>query len=365
MKAYILCILLVTLLNLINEKVFYIEKKRKIVSYLLTALSFLIVCGIAGVRHYTVGFDIRIYVTRLFSLSINNNIFSYLFHCNSDILFALVVYLGGIFKNIHLSLFFIESAVALPIYIYAFKIKKKYNQSFTVTILIFLLTMYCVSLSLMRQSVAMSFCILSYYFFDSNERKKAYILLIIACLFHKSALVFILVFFINDLIKSNNKNKKSIIFMFFLFLFFAAVFVKPIVSLTPYANYLYLSTRPFSIGAVIKRLFWIALVLVCKKSTTDKNYINELNITLLILILTVFTTVTSFYVSGTGRIGYYYIYLSNFLMVQQIPKKFVEQKVVIFILLIIFTVFWWIGTCVENDSSRVYPYHSEIITFLN
>lgn len=363
MKAYLICIIGATLINFINEKLFL--GKRKIISLLLFFISLLFICGIAGARNITVGFDITVYVTRLYNLAVSSDLIKFITHCNSDILFALLVYIGSIFKNINLVLFLIEFAVSLPIYIYAYKMKDKYNASFTAIILVFLLTMYCTSLSMMRQSIAMSICVLSYFYYDNNEKKKAYLIFLLACLFHKTAIIFLTIFIINKIIKSNVKDKNMLKFMLIAMIILLCLFVKPLVSLTAYSNYLELSSRAFSVGAILKRVFWLVLIILCRDKVKDNEYSNNLSVITILLIVGLLTTIMSFYTSGVGRIGYYFIDLANFLIILEVPKKFSEKKLILIVLLIIYGVLWWKSTCVVDDPSRVYPYRSDMVDFLN
>lgn len=365
MKAYIIVFIVATFFNILCENIFFKKNStKKFIPFLLMGISIFSLCFVAAVRDLSVGTDIFVYVTRLYNVSINyTGVFTYLKNCNSDLLFALIVYLGALTKNIKIVLFLIQLACVLPIYIYSYKVKETY--SFTLNILIYLLVMYCVSFNLMRQSIAISFCLLSYYYFDQNKTKKSFLLLFVALLFHKTAFIFIFAFIINKIVKSNNKDRQFLIFLLIMGLIIISIFMKYIVSFSSYSEYLYLDIREFSIGSIIKRLFWIFLVLIGLIVSNEKSLKDKFTISIIFLLISFFTTLTSFSIPGTGRLGFYFTDIAYFLFVFDIPKCFKQKKIVSFFVFMMLIGLWWISTAVPNDSSRVYPYKSDIIEVLN
>ena len=365
MKAYIILFICVTILNIINEK-YFLKSNRKFFKILFLGISIWLLCFVAGMRSVTVGTDVNVYVSRLFNISINSSgVINYLKNSNSDILFALTVYIGSIFKDINHALFLIEFMVAFPIFIYAYKESPK--KSFTYLVLIFLLTMYCISLNLMRQSIAMSICILSYHYFNNKEYKKAYILLFVACLFHKTALIFVMVYLINYVINNSKKYKLIYILGIVAGSVLATIFMEKIVGLTSYASYIDRSSliRDFSINSILKKVFWISLACLATIFVKDDKKKNNLVIGNVLMIISLALTMCSFKIPGTGRLGYYFLNMSYFLIIPEIPYAFKEKKVISTVLLGIIIFFWFKMTYVENDSSQVYPYKSEKIEWLN
>lgn len=365
MKAYVIVFIIATFLNYMCESIFFKKNStKKVIPFFIMGISIFSLCFVAAVRDLSVGTDIYVYVTRLYNVSLNySNVFLYLKNCNSDILFALIVYLGSLTKNINIVLFLIQFAGVIPIYIYSYKVRKKY--SFTLNILIYLLTMYCVSFNLMRQSIAISICLLSYFYFDEGNKKKSIILLIIATLFHKTAFIFVFALIINAIVKSNNKDRNLYILILILGMILASVLMRYIVSFSSYSDYLYLDDREFSIGSIIKRLFWIFLVLLGFRVSHEKKIKDKFIISLIFLLISLFTTITSFTIPGTGRLGFYFTDVSYFLFIFDIPKYFRQKKSVFLLVFTALISLWWISTAVPNDSSRVYPYKSDIIDVLN
>ena len=365
MKAYIICIIVVTLINVISEQL--LKRNNKKIGILLLGISLFVICFIAGVRSQEVGTDVNVYVTRLINVSESSaGFFQYIKNANSDLFFAILIYFGYLFKDINVVLFFIELAAALPIYIYAYLERK--NQSLTVTVLIFLLTMYCTSLNLMRQSIAISICLLAYHYFNEKHYKKATVTLLIATLFHKTALIFVIAFFINYLINKKIEKKGNLIFIFVICMVFFSLFMDKFIALTSYSDYLESENlmRTFSIGSILKKLFWIGLGIISirYRSNDEKKYNNVLVGTIL-AVVSLILTILSFKIPGTGRLGYYFNDVSYFLLVQAIPQSFKQKKEVLIALILILALLWWNMTAVDNDSSKVYPYHSDLVLFLN
>lgn len=370
MKAYIICILFVTLLNFINEYVLK-NKSNKFnnVNKILFVISLLIPCIIAGARDITVGTDVRGYVMRLSNVVISNpNIIHYLTNANSDLLFSLLVYIGYITRNFSVLLFFIELAVALPIYLYAYLERDK--CPFTITILLFFLTMYCLSLSMMRQSISIAICILSYHFIESKEYKKSILLMVIASLFHKTGIIFITILFMFRLF--NNNNKRALTNMMYVVLAAALLvlispFIDKIIGSSMYSSYLtyYENFKGFSFMSLVKKLFFVILWLFCVFKSKNREDSNIAWFGLLLSIISLFCVYESFTYSGMGRIGYYFTDLSNFIIIREFIKRFKQKKLVTMLLLFVLGFLWWNMTCVPNDLSSVYPYTSSSFNFLN
>lgn len=358
------CFLLVTLINSINEFAFY--KRNNKFSKLLLTISVFILCFVAGVRASTVGTDVNVYVARLMEVSSNiTNIVRYIQLSGSDLLFAVVVFIGNLFGDIHFTLFLIELVAVIPIYILAYRRRDYY--SFTGTILIYLLTMYCISLNLMRQSVAMSICILAYDFYSSSKRKKAILLVLVAALFHKTAMIFFVIFILENIIVNDKKNKPILLATFLASIVIVSVFMERIVSLTFYARYLDLTeiSRGFSMGSLVKNAIWILLAVFYAFLFSGDKEIEIIQMNTLLAIIYMSLTITSFKIPGTGRLGYYFINLYYFNMVPIFRKLFSQKLLASILFFILLAYLWWHMTAVPNDASGVYPYISDLYTFLN
>lgn len=329
-------------------------------------LSILGLALVAGVRDTTVGADINVYVMRLFNLSKNfgYNLLGFLRNSGSDFLFATVVYIGSLFNDIHAVLFLIELCVCTPIFFFAYLQRK--NISYTATIFVFLMTMYVSSLNNMRQSIAISLCILSYHFILEKKDKVSLLLIFSSFFFHKTGLVFLGVYLIDKFLKldKNSFSLKLITLIVTLLLFLPLV--DNLISLSGYSYYIEagFNYRDFSINSIAKKFLFVTMwgITFFLKDEIDRNKSAS---GLIYSILALYCTFLSFSLPGMGRLGYYFTDLQNFLIVGHFYKVFKQKRFMSLLTFALFAILWWDMTTVENDSAKVYPYKSEIVRFLN
>lgn len=364
MGAYIFCIFSTLLLNICAEIVIKNRKNRLGIFFLTCSL--VVLCTVAGVRTIDVGTDIRVYVTRLAAVAEETDFIHYMMKPDSHFLFGALVYGGYLFRNYNILLFIIELAVCLPVYIYAYK--EKEHASLTINILIFVLSMYCTSYNLIRQSIAISICILSYHYYKSGKIKIAWMIIGIAVLFHTTALVFWGIYMIRFVLDQKSENK-CLAMMFILFVSLVGfIFAEKIISFTSYAYYLNNQElmREFSFGSVLKRVFWvIAAYLTNRLMHSGNSHYKDSEMSIYMFLYALILNFMSFHIPGMGRLGYYFYDFALFLLIPIIPKM-VKPKMIgnIIIFLILFS-FWWNMTFIVNDSSGVYPYKTEIFHLLN
>lgn len=365
LKAYVFVIIVTLIINFANEFLLMNKNKKfKVLNWILYLLSLLIICVIAGARTIEVGTDVKGYVYRLVNLAKNSSFLFYVKNSQSDLLFAVLVYISYLGKNINMVLFAIELAVAIPIFIYAYLERKRFP--FTLSILIFLLTMYCQSLSMMRQSIAISLIILAYYFLDKNHIKKSFFIVLIAFLFHKTALIFLIILVINKIIKSEENNLYYTFFIVLLLLIITP-FVDNLISHSIYSQFLNdnVYMKELSVGSILKRMIFVIMWMMCiNKGNTVKNS-KEIILGLIIAIFSLYCTIMSFIIPGMGRLGYYFYDLGSILIFYYFPFRFKQKYFVEILMILLYMGLWWNMTAVPNDSSNVYPYKSEIINFLN
>lgn len=366
MKAYILVSIFVVSLSLINEFYLFKLNKNKIIVFTIMLSSILGLAFVAGVRDTTVGADINVYVMRLFNLSnsFGNNLLGFLRNSGSDLFFAIVVYIGSLFNDIHVVLFLIEICVCTPIFFFAYLQRK--NISYTAIIFVFLMTMYVSSLNNMRQSIAISLCVLSYHFILEKKDKISLLLIFSSFLFHKTGLIFLSVYLIEKFIKQdrNRFSLKLVILIVPLLLFLPIV--DNLISLSGYSYYIEagFNYRDFSINSITKKLLFVVMwgLTFTLKDEIDRNKSAS---GLIYSIIALYCTFLSFSFPGMGRLGYYFTDLQYFLIVGHFYKVFKQKRFMSLMTCALFALLWWDMTKVENDSAKVYPYKSEIVTFFN
>ena len=367
MKAYIVNFILCMLLSFIADVMFKKNKKRMGIIFII--LTILVMGIIAGVRSENVGTDIHNYVTSLFEYSyqLHTGIFDIYSKFGVELGFTILVFISSRFGDLNLVLFFIQLAIVLPIAIYSYKVKEQIPIS--INIFIFLMTMYSYSFSMMRQSVAISIGLLSVYYFKHNDRKKGFLSIMVAYLFHRTSIILLVFYYLIKYIYYQNKNSYFYLFIIMLLFFILSILLPNLISLLPikYSNYLesrFVSSVNFY--SLVKKVIWIIPIIICllriRHCNSEKK--NDLLFSMLLIILDVLTYLIGIRVPTVSRLALYFTNISCFVYFPYILKMFKPRlfSQTLFIFVMIFL--WWHMT--TNDrSANIYPYKSEIITFLN
>ena len=259
MKAYILIIIIAGFFGILSEISF--KKGYKKVGIINLCISLFSLCFLAGVRDLKVGTDIHYYFYQIFYDFTNTeiSIIEEFSRTGVDIGFILLVYIGKIFNNVNISMFIVEFAVLAPIYIFAYRNRKKYSITFI--ILIYCLTMYVRSFNLMRQSISISLLILSMDYLKDKHIKKSIMCFILALLMHKTAIVGLIVYFIIYIRNTKGETKlKNIIIIYIVFIL-SILILEPFLVLigSKYVRYLNnsIDNNVFSILRLLKKMIWI------------------------------------------------------------------------------------------------------------
>ena len=370
MKGYILCFIISLLFSYIGER--YLKKEKKFIGISMLLLSILTVCALAGLRSSKVGTDVENYALNQFWLY-NNEKRSFFYVINTtgiEPLFSLLVLISTIFKDFHFTLFFIELACAMPIYIYAYKNRKE--ESLTFIIFIFLITMYARSFNLMRQSIAISLIVLSTYYFKIKKYKKTFLIYLISIMFHYSAVICIAIYFIMHILMNykNEENKNRWMALIIFLALILTVFMDKILELIPTKYSFYIDSQyavnSLSILSVVKKLFWVVISLsVVFRIKNNKSLRNEQKVYLMFLLLDLIMYFMSLKVSTFGRLGNYFLNISYFGLIPKIKYIFKQKLLANASIIIILVVFWYNMTVINNEADKTYPYASDVLDVLN
>ena len=370
MKGYILCFIISLLFSYIGER--YLKKEKKFIGISMLLLSILTVCALAGLRSSKVGTDVENYALNQFWLY-NNEKRSFFYVINTtgiEPLFSLLVLIPTIFKDFHFTLFFIELACPMPIYIYAYKNRKE--ESLTFIIFIFLITMYARSFNLMRQSIAISLIVLSTYYFKIKKYKKTFLIYLISIMFHYSAVICIAIYFIMHILMNykNEENKNRWMTLIIFLALILTVFMDKILELIPTKYSFYMDSQyavnSLSILSVVKKLFWVVISLsVVFRIKNNKSLRNEQKVYLMFLLLDLIMYFMSLKVSTFGRLGNYFLNIGYFGMIPKIKYIFKQKLLANASIIIILVVFWYNMTVINNEADKTYPYASDVLDVLN
>ena len=218
MIIYLFCFFISILLLYYSNRIKNNDLAKKIITY----VALLIPCVLAGLRASNIGTDINVYLKNLFlSASASNSFKSYLsmgwfllwknvYVNNYEMGFVSIVYIvTKITNNMQCVLFIVQALVIFPLY----NGLKKYDflkNKLWLSMLVYYLMLYNVSLNLMRQFIGISFvfwglsCIINR---DKHSALKYIILQILGMLFHTSSIIGIIILAIYFLLRSNKKLK--------------------------------------------------------------------------------------------------------------------------------------------------------------
>lgn len=345
-----------------------LKVKNTFVSKLLGILSILIPCLFAGLRSYTTGTDVLVYIKPNYELLKNFDRFTMIFEkFNSEYLYWGITYFFAHFiNNFKIYLFILELLVIYPIY-FVLKKNSKDGMSVVLGMIIFLTYFYNLSFNMARQSIAIAFSLLAYYYLGKGKNKMVILSMIISILFHSSALILVPIFCLFYINKSNLKKSKKIFlnFLVFLFLVLMAVKFENIISLLSlnsefrYKNYISKYGLINGKIGIIRLSFWIFILLLCwayKKNIAfyEKNYIFYLFIG--------FASILSFYINSkilySERIFYYLTYPFIFIILSRLPAnmKYDYNKKSIFIIISVVFILYWFYAIPINNWNNTFPY---------
>lgn len=214
--------------------------KYKMFAVCSSIIAVTVPCILATMRDCSVGADVSTYVQLNYNVAINARDFIEFY--NSQIipvepLFSLLIFWGAKLNNIGYVFMTIEILIIVPIYLVLYY--RRNNVSMAMGMAIFYFLFYNFSLCGMRQSIAMSFLILSYHYLTQKKYVKAVFYSIIAYLFHSSVILIILMVGACYYIYTRSIQKRrilcgvAIIFFVVLFLFYnkITVFLAKIVGI--------------------------------------------------------------------------------------------------------------------------------------
>ena len=371
MKAYIITIVLCMILCIISD-VFMNKKKYKttvvFMSFAVTAL-----CLLAAFRSEYVGRDVHTYLTILFDdFSKGTSLIAEIQSTHAggiEPLFMLLVYLTSGFGSLNVVFFFIQLAVTLPVFIYGYKTKKEDNVPISLTTFIFLMTMYVYSFSMMRQSIAISFCLLSLHYYKKKNNKISFLLLLIAFLFHRTALIMLLIMFLYRVSCSSKRNSALSAFIVLMVSVLAGALLRSIVSILPSKYSIYLGgsfDTSFNVASLFKKCIPLVISLIFSVKALLRNS-GEKNLLLFSFFLAVYDILFYFFglnVSEISRICLYFTDILYFTFAPIVIRKVRPIAISATLLVVMLSVFW-VHMLVINNEADTYPYKSDVMPVLN
>lgn len=336
-------------------------KKGAIINYIFATIAILLPVVLAASRDITVGNDIRGYLLPNFSIAEqSSNLFQFLNQESPNVepLFGILIYVGGVMKNIGVTFFLIELLTVAPVFITLFKLKD--NVSVPLGMTVFLFLFYNFSLSGMRQSIAMSILLLAYYYYEyGNSKLRPAILALIAYGFHNSVIIICVLMLIIFELSKFKLSKIYPIFIIGLLFFFIiydklANLLEQIVGFIS-ARYEYYISHYLSLYdghvwsnipiaelryVVILTIIYFICIKMGRKST---SYTNNEKQFILFLSLGVFLVIFNANFYESLRLAFYFMYfliLAIASIKQYITDNFILRTFVYIVVMIPMIVYW-------------------------
>lgn len=314
-----------------------IFNKNKITFFILVLTMILI----ASLRDLSVGLDTEVYSIIYGYIQNGQN------NYRSEPIYRVINILSPNFRCV----LFIMSILTVGITSYVLY-KSTSNPHFSL-FLFMAFTIYSNSLNIMRQSLAMSFLLLSFYYLSRNKFK-VFIYFVFAFLSHNISLcAFPVYLFYRSRLFS---NKKAIVFILIFSFIFGLLFFSPIMRLYngPYSWYLYTDDMGFrgnnlftSILAFLLTAFIVVFIIYGNEHVLEDKWLRVFIMGLVII------NVTQTIVLGVRMSQFYtqvqVIFFVNYLSNKKKEKLFFLGIFILYVFLYFFVVF-------SRNSSGVFPY---------
>lgn len=382
MFAYIICLISICFFTGIAESCFKSNKKYCGIFCLFMVI--LIFSFFAGIRADDVGRDMGFYVTNIFERAQKYDFGRYFEICNETSVesgYCIFVYLISLItSDYHVLLFMIQFLTCTSVMYFGYKMKPNINL-FTF-VLIYFFTLYLKSYTIMRQSMAVGFVMVSIILFKEKSYLKCGLFFVLAYYFHNSAIVALSIYcimYICNSNKLNNKSKNILLFSIIVVAMIICLFYKNIIyiftyniAILPVKFYNYLNGAFYSnsieivkTDAILKIICILISVCVFIK---DRKKITENKVFFLLLILDFLLFIISFRMTNISRIGYYYFYPALLYVLSRVEivlaKKLVNRMGFFVIVMSIVGGFWFYTYPIKKDC-ETFPYRTNICEFLN
>jgi hypothetical protein len=354
---------------------FYLAEKVqsiRIVHILLLLMALFLPSILAGCRDLTIGVDVLVYVDPLFRTARYYNTYS-LFSDNCgdcEPLYKLLVYISALFSNKISLLLFLQQFIMISAVYYSYSQFKNTAPSYIFFIVYFLLFFHH-GFNMMRQMLAMSFCLISFSFLLKHKLIKSFIAFLPAIGFHSTAFTYLVIYPIFYF-----ANKKAFrVIKIFLFTgicipILLTLYIDDILIFMVSQNILSPKFLSHSTGLGLERHFGYTILTNCVllfcsiRYSHMKNYnMEQYLLFTFILFICLISSPLGFFIHGIFLRCIFYFF---FLFIILIPMALYNDKRIcipinLYILLMSFLLFCWYKNTVFDNECRTIPYTSTIL----
>ena len=295
------------------------ERKKK---------QFLILCGtilvlFIGFRSRFVGSTDSLNYYNIFSQAIDSTSLKDFYNPNGvEIGFQLLLWIFSRITNNPQWIFLISALIYITcLSVFIYKNSDDVILSFTIYITLGLMIFMIQG---MRQSIAMSICLLSFEFVKIKKLKQFLLLIFLATMFHQTAIVFIVVYFLSLL-----KIKVTHISIFLFFSFLSLFFVDIIIS---YANVIFNRSYTVTVdsGGFVAASIYLLLVIFDILFNKDLKKLQHESTIFYILLLGFLSYIMRYLGSlAAERISFYFMFSQLIVLPNTISKLPSEEKRII------------------------------------
>lgn len=333
-------------------------------------LSILLLCLISGLRSVEVGTDVAVYQLSFFNLAKSyDSMIDYCMDANSiEYMYLIINYLVTCFSDsINVFFFWIEIVALSPIYYVAWKCKNIFTPS--IVLLVYVTMFYIETYNVLRQTIAISYVLLTMYYYYTGQKNKAIIAYIISCLFHTTALIFLL-YPLARIVVSYFKGGKKTIVLLFIFggILFSSTYYIEIISIVsewlPFlpARYIKLYVESiefeshFPVVITVINICCFFMISYCKYMMKSNRQVVDLLFFMCVLNLSL-TGVASINMAF-ARLPWYFQTCDIFIMAlfYNLIKKDIASKSVYISTIFSVMLFYFIYLYVIGLNGNVYPY---------
>lgn len=349
--------------------------KNKIISLLTTFIGLILPCIIAGLRNSSVGTDTSGYVKKMYELAVGTNSFKeyteavYKWYLNKDYFYLFNTYICSKLNHGFQYVLFMNQVLAIfPIYLASYRYYKNRKISL-VTMIFYFLTFYNLSFNMARQSIAISFFVLSFAIYTTRRNKKdtflSILFFILSVESHNTAIITAAIYLLYAIINSKSidpKVKTCILFILNTLLLVSIFLYKPIFEFLGTSgiyknaiNYIENHSRiDFNESSFILNIFILILIIYYKKKFTNNkiNFCFVLEIGIINLILNLIGT----FVKYSNRIVYYVYYLILFVYLPSLFMERKKNKVELIDLFVIMLILYFIIYTLYFNNNQTLPY---------
>lgn len=365
---------------------FFAERstKQRFFFYFFSFVAILAPTLLAGFRDSGIGTDTQIYVDKIwYNIIYVNGLDEFIKIYSNDsfesveFFYLLINWITSWFgEDLNLIYFTTNFCVLFPIYCTFVYNRKKAPMWLSMTI--FLFSYYNISLNLVRQSIALAFCIYSYKYLEEKKWLKLAIWCLIIINTHNTGIFYTLFVFLNIVWYNidNSKLKKSLLFFYSLIIPLSVLFLNYIIlaavylGILPFRYAYYITDQNYE--AIGKSMLFIAAAIFAIFSyirlyyyrysflgTKTINYFCFNSFYGMILICSSFITLWA------SRISFYFNYPVNCLFLPKIIYSIYNKKksfyyLITILLLSIIIIMWYWNIVLKNENETM-PYKSKIL----